>query len=182
MVQQTVIYRVAANYGGETSQILLGAALRFWNFSFVPLWGISQGFQPAAGTNYGAKDYDRVKTLTKVFVIAATVLSLIFYIPAELFPAKVLSMFITCLLYTSGIINVGSPTALIYTGGIHMDNNSLSHTKWNCKYHIVFAPKYRRKVAYGKIKQDIADILSMLCKRKGVKIVEAEICPDHVHM
>lgn len=88
-------YRVAANYGGETSQILLGAALRFWNFSFVPLWGISQGFQPAAGTNYGAKDYDRVKTLTKVFVIAATVLSLIFYIPAELFPAKVLSMFIT---------------------------------------------------------------------------------------
>ena len=54
-----------------------------------------------------------------------------------------------------------------------MDNNSLSHTKWNCKYHIVFAPKYRRKVAYGKIKQDIADILSMLCKRKGVKIVES---------
>ena len=50
-----------------------------------------------------------------------------------------------------------------------MDNNSLSHTKWNCKYHIVFAPKYRRKVAYGKIKQDIADILSMLCKRKGCK-------------
>ena len=54
-----------------------------------------------------------------------------------------------------------------------MDSNSLSHTKWNCKYHIVFAPKYRRKVAYGKIKQDIANILSMLCKRKGVKIVEA---------
>ena len=63
-----------------------------------------------------------------------------------------------------------------------MDNNSLSHRKWNCKYHIVFAPKYKRKVAYGKIKQDIANILSMLCKRKGVKIVEAEICPDHVHM
>ena len=51
LVQQTVIYRVASNYGGETSQLLLGAALRFWNFSFVPLWGISQGFQPAAGTN-----------------------------------------------------------------------------------------------------------------------------------
>ena len=50
-----------------------------------------------------------------------------------------------------------------------MDINSLAHTKWNCKYHIVFAPKYRRKVAYGKIKQDIANILSMLCKRKGVK-------------
>ena len=63
-----------------------------------------------------------------------------------------------------------------------MDINSLAHTKWNCKYHIVFAPKYRRKVAYGKMKQDIANILSMLCKRKGVEIVETEICPDHVHM
>ena len=63
-----------------------------------------------------------------------------------------------------------------------MDINSLAHTKWNCKYHIVFAPKYRRKVAYGKMKQDIANILSMLCKRKGVEIVEAEICQDHVHM
>ena len=80
------------------------------------------------------------------------------------------------------IIMLGSPTALFNKGGIHMDSNSLSHTKWNCKCHIVFAPKYRRKVAYGKIKQDIANILSMLCKRKGVKIVEAEICPDHVHM
>ena len=60
-----------------------------------------------------------------------------------------------------------------------MDSNSLSHTKWNSKYHIVFAPKYRRKVAYGKIKQDIANILSMLCKRKGVKIVEAEICANY---
>ena len=104
LVQQTVIYRVAANYGGENSQILLGAALRFWNFSFVPLWGISQGFQPAAGTNYGAKDYDRVKTLTRVFIIAATLLSLVFYIPAELFPEKILSMFLT----TPGIAASGA--------------------------------------------------------------------------
>ena len=56
---------------------------------------------------------------------------------------------------SGGIINVGSPTALIYTGGIHMDNNSLSHTKWNCKYHIVFAPKFRRKVAYGELNMEI---------------------------
>jgi putative transposase len=63
-----------------------------------------------------------------------------------------------------------------------MDVSSLSHSKWNCKYHIVFAAKYRRKVAYRELKQDIANILSMLCKRKGVEIVEAEICPDHVHM
>jgi putative transposase len=63
-----------------------------------------------------------------------------------------------------------------------MDINSLSHSKWGCKHHIVFAPKYRRKVAYGEFKLDIANILSMLCKRKGVEIIEAEICPDHVHM
>ena len=63
-----------------------------------------------------------------------------------------------------------------------MDVNSLSHTKWNCKYHLVFAPKFRRKVIYGKLKRDISQILSMLCKRKGVRIVEAEMCPDHVHM
>ena len=104
LVQQTVIYRVASVYGGETSQLLLGAALRFWNFSFVPLWGISQGFQPAAGTNYGAKDYDRVKKLTGVFITAATVLSLVFYIPAELFPDKILSMFLT----TPGIAELGA--------------------------------------------------------------------------
>lgn len=54
--------------------------------------------------------------------------------------------------------------------------------KWECKYHIVFAPKFRRKVAYGELKKDIANILSQLCKRKGVEIIEAEICPDHVHM
>ena len=51
-----------------------------------------------------------------------------------------------------------------------MDINSLAHTKWNCKYHIVFAPKYRRKIIYGQLKRDIANILSMLCKRKGVKL------------
>lgn len=55
-----------------------------------------------------------------------------------------------------------------------MDANSLSHSKWNCRYHIVFALKFRRKVAYGTLRQDIANILSMLCKRKGVNIVEAE--------
>lgn len=63
-----------------------------------------------------------------------------------------------------------------------MDMNSLSRTKWECKYHIVFAPKIRRKIAYGQLKQDIANILSTLSKRKGVEIIEAEICPDHVHM
>ncbi len=63
-----------------------------------------------------------------------------------------------------------------------MDKNSLSHTTWECKYHLVFAPKYRRQVIYGQIKADVAEIISMLCKRKGIEIIEAECCKDHVHM
>lgn len=62
------------------------------------------------------------------------------------------------------------------------DTNSLSHSKWNCKYHIVFAPKYRRQVIYGKIKADVGKILRQLCEMKGVEIIEAEACPDHIHM
>ena len=60
--------------------------------------------------------------------------------------------------------------------------NSLSHCRWNCKHHIVFAPKYRRKAIYDKIKTDIGQILRKLCKWKGVEIIEAELCPDHIHM
>ena len=63
-----------------------------------------------------------------------------------------------------------------------MDNSSLAHTKWNCKYHIVFAPKYRRQIIYGKIKTDIGVILRKLCERKGVEIHEASACQDHIHM
>ena len=63
-----------------------------------------------------------------------------------------------------------------------MNNNSLAHTKWNCKYHIVFAPKYRRQVIYGQIRADIGRILREICERKGVTILEAEACPDHIHM
>jgi len=62
------------------------------------------------------------------------------------------------------------------------DVNSLAHTKWNCKYHIVFAPKYRRQIIYGKLKKDIGQILRQLCERKGVEIIEAEACKDHIHM
>ena len=63
-----------------------------------------------------------------------------------------------------------------------MDNNSLAHTRWNCKYHIVFAPKYRRQVIYKQLKQDIGQILRKLCEQKGIEIIEAEACPDHIHM
>ena len=61
-------------------------------------------------------------------------------------------------------------------------NNSLAHTKWECKYHIVFAPKYRRQVIYRQIKADVGKILRDLCERKGIEIMEAECCPDHIHM
>ena len=63
-----------------------------------------------------------------------------------------------------------------------MNNNTLSHTTWNCKYHIVFAPKYRRQAIYGKIKADIGHILRKLCEYKGVEIIETTACTDHIHM
>jgi len=63
-----------------------------------------------------------------------------------------------------------------------MDSVSLAHTKWNCKYHIVFAPKYRRQIIYGRLKGEIGKILRQLCERKEIEIIEAEACPDHIHM
>ena len=63
-----------------------------------------------------------------------------------------------------------------------MDDNSLAHTQWNCKYHIVFAPKFRRQIIYGRLRASIGKILRELCERKHVEIVEANACPDHIHM
>ncbi len=63
-----------------------------------------------------------------------------------------------------------------------LDTESLAHTKWNCKYHIVFAPKYRRQIIYGKIKADIGIMLRKLCEYKQIEIIEAEACSDHIHM
>ena len=65
------------------------------------------------------------------------------------------------------------------------ENNEIkssAHSKYRCQYHIVFAPKYRRKEIYGKIKRDIGEILRKLCNQKGVEIIEAQACPDHIHM
>ena len=81
---------------------------------------------------------------------------------------------------------VGLPTKTIKTSKedqvVKLDTNSLAHTQWNCKYHIVFAPKYRRQVIYGKIKVDIGKMLRKLCEYKGIEIIEAEACKDHIHM
>ena len=103
MVQQTTLYHVAARHGGDTWQIILGAALSIQSFTMIPLWGASQGFQPAAGTNYGAKQYGRVKHITRVFMIGVTVFSLIFYIPIQLAPKTILSWFIK----DAGIVSQG---------------------------------------------------------------------------
>ena len=62
------------------------------------------------------------------------------------------------------------------------DINSLEHTKWRCQYHVVFAPKFRRKVIYNELRADIGVILRKLCEQKGVEIIEANACPDHIHM
>ena len=63
-----------------------------------------------------------------------------------------------------------------------MDASSLAHTKWECQYHIVFAPKYRKQIIYGKLRKEIGTYLRALCERKGVEIHEAECCVDHIHM
>ena len=63
-----------------------------------------------------------------------------------------------------------------------MDTNSLAHTKWNCKYHLMFTPKFRRREIYGEQKAEIGKILRQLCEWKGVNIIEANACSDHIHM
>ena len=63
-----------------------------------------------------------------------------------------------------------------------MDNQSIQHTRWNCTYHIVFIPKYRRKIMYGELKRDLVEILKKLCEMKQVQIIEGKVCRDHVHM
>ena len=63
-----------------------------------------------------------------------------------------------------------------------MDNKSLAHTRWNCQYHIVFIPKYRKKVMYGKVRADMREILRTLCNYKKVEIIEGAVCKDHVHL
>lgn len=105
MVQQTIMYNTAERFGGSEWQTILGAALSLQAFSFIPLWGISQGYQPAIGTNYGAKQYGRVRSFTKSFMIAATILAVLFYIPIMVAPEAMLSMFIT----DSAITAAGAP-------------------------------------------------------------------------
>jgi putative MATE family efflux protein len=93
-IQQTVLYNVASRYGGATQIILLGASTRIQAFSFIPLWGMSQGLQPMVGTNFGAGLYERVKKATNLFILGAIILALCFWIPIQLAPAAMLALFI----------------------------------------------------------------------------------------
>lgn len=110
MVQQTLMYHVAQNCGGSQWQTILGAALSLQAFAFIPLWGISQGFQPAIGTNYGAKNFQRVGQFTKAFFIGASLLALLFYVPIMCAPATMLSFFIT----DKAIVATGAPMLRLF--------------------------------------------------------------------
>ena len=93
MIQQTMLYKMAFKYGGDPNGILMAASLRVYAFSFIPLWGMSQGLQPVVGTNFGAKQYDRVREAMKIFSIGGLVLAAIFWIPALLLSSRILSLF-----------------------------------------------------------------------------------------
>jgi len=93
MIQQTMLYKMAFKYGGDTNGILMAASLRVYAFSFIPLWGMSQGLQPVVGTNFGAKQYDRVRQAMKVFSVGGLILAAIFWIPSLLLSSQILSLF-----------------------------------------------------------------------------------------
>ena len=89
------------------------------------------------------------------------------------------------MIFNKKVNHTKSPPENEFSGGFLMSSNddkSLSHTRWNCKYHIVFTPKYRRKVIYGELRKDIGRILRKLCEMKEVEIIEAHAMPDHIHM
>lgn len=106
LIQMTIVYNTAVRYGGKSQIALMGAAQRVLQLAFVPIWGMSQGMQPAIGTNFGAKDYLRVKKLTNVFIIGSTVLAGIFFIIIEIFSKQILSTFITNYkIVNEGVVN-----------------------------------------------------------------------------
>lgn len=93
MIQQTMLYKMSFQYGGDTNGILMAASLRVYAFSFIPLWGMSQGLQPVIGTNFGAKQFDRVRETMRVFSIGALILASLFWIPALLLSHQILALF-----------------------------------------------------------------------------------------
>lgn len=93
LIQQTVLYRQAFHYGGAEFGTMMAATLRIFGFSFLPLWGMSQGLQPMVGTNFGAGKMDRVAAGMRVFCIGSLILAAVFWVPAQFFPALLLRAF-----------------------------------------------------------------------------------------
>lgn len=93
LVQQSFLYSQAFRYGGDGMAAIMSASLKIQAFSFIPLWGMSQGLQPAIGANYGAKQFDRMRLIFKYFSIGATILSACFWIPGEVLTKPILAMF-----------------------------------------------------------------------------------------
>jgi len=119
LVQMTVVYNTAVSYGGSGQHALMGAAQRVLQLAFVPIWGMSQGLQPAVGTNYGAKQYDRVKKLTGIFILGATCLAIVFFVFMQMFPRQILSAFITdSAIVESGLSNFRLMYAIFPTYGL----------------------------------------------------------------
>lgn len=105
-VQQTFLFKQAFSYGGDDWGILMSATMRLYMFSFIPLWGMSQGLQPVIGANFGAKQYQRVKDTMKIFIYGATILAAISWIPSMFFSEKLMSLFsVRSKIIEAGIIN-----------------------------------------------------------------------------
>ena len=105
-VQQTFLFKQAFTYGGDDWGILMSATMRLYMFSFIPLWGMSQGLQPVIGANFGAKQYQRVKDTMKIFIYGATILAAISWIPSMFFSEKLMSLFsVRSKIIEAGIIN-----------------------------------------------------------------------------
>ncbi len=119
LIQMTVVYNTAVRFGGDAQIALMGAAQRVMQLSFVPIWGMSQGMQPAVGTNFGAKEYGRVKTLTNVFIIGSTCLAGAFFVIIEAFAPQIMSAFITNpSVVNSGLFNFRLMYSIFPTYGI----------------------------------------------------------------
>lgn len=93
IIQQSMLYSQAFKYGGDQAAAVMAVGLRIMAFSFIPIWGMSQGLQPAIGANYGAEKYDRVRSIFKVFVVGSLVLAGVFWIPSEIFAKDMLMLF-----------------------------------------------------------------------------------------
>ncbi len=119
LVQMTIVFNTAVKYGDSFQIAIMGAAQRVMQLSFVPIWGMSQGLQPVVGTNYGAKNYTRVRRATNVFIISSTILATVAWTVVELFPKQILSAFITDpVIVLKGIINFRIMFSLFPTYGL----------------------------------------------------------------